>query len=264
MSALYTAPTGDFVTSTLNGAISSSSTSFTIGTGLALPATNGILFIHYDSIIALGTDNGPETVTYTAYNTSNGAVSGVVRGAANTTAVAHVSGATIASGPSALQIAALINGTGFTTGIPVQTVETDFSAVATGTTTVPYDDTIPQNTEGDQYMTQAITPKNASNLLIIEVSATVAVSAAGVIATCLFQDSTAGALATTATYAATANAPYTHNLRYVMTAGTTSSTTFKIRIGNQTAGTTTFNGDSASRRFGAIPKSSIKITEISG
>ena len=40
-----------------------------------------------------------------------------------------------------------------TGGIVVQTVHTQDGEVATGTTNLPFDDTIPQNTEGDEYMT---------------------------------------------------------------------------------------------------------------
>jgi len=54
-------------------------------------------------------------------------------------------------------------------GSLVQSVGTVTGAVATGTTQMVLDDTIPQNTEGDQYMTRAITPTNASNILEIEV-----------------------------------------------------------------------------------------------
>ncbi len=49
----------------------------------------------------------------------------------------------------------------------VQVVNTQDGAVATGTTVLPWDDTIPQNTEGDQYMSLSITPTNASNKLIL-------------------------------------------------------------------------------------------------
>ena len=46
--------------------------------------------------------------------------------------------------------------------------------------------------------------------------------------------------------------------------GSTLSTTFKIRAGGSTAGTTTFNGTNAQRRFGGIPTSWVKITEYAG
>jgi hypothetical protein len=42
-----------------------------------------------------------------------------------------------------------------------QELVSETGAVATGTTQIPIDDTIPQNTEGDQYLSLAITPTNA-------------------------------------------------------------------------------------------------------
>ena len=54
-------------------------------------------------------------------------------------------------------------------GSTVQVVNVMDSALATGTTVMVYDDTIPQNTEGDEYMTLAIIPTNSSNKLLIEV-----------------------------------------------------------------------------------------------
>ena len=56
----YLSPTADFATTSLNGAITSAATSATIGTGINIPATNGILQIDYDSAIAVGTDQGPD------------------------------------------------------------------------------------------------------------------------------------------------------------------------------------------------------------
>ena len=98
----YSPPTADFVTTILNGAISSSATSMTIGTGLQLPATNGILQIDYDSTTAVGSDNGPETVSYTSYTTATGAITGLSRGIdPNTSGVAHANGATVQGGTSA-------------------------------------------------------------------------------------------------------------------------------------------------------------------
>ena len=47
-----------------------------------------------------------------------------------------------------------------------------------------------------------------------------------------------------------------------MTAGTTSSTTFKGRAGLSAAGTLSFNGFGGARRFGGVMASSITITEV--
>ncbi len=152
------------------------------------------------------------------------------------------------------------NGTGLPVGSCVQTVYTMYSAVATGSTTIPYDDTIPQKTEGDQYMTQAITPRSATNLLYIEARLVLS-SAAPRLMAALFQDATSNALAGTISYQATAGGEVNMLIQHVMVAGTTSSTTFNVRAGAASAGTTTFNGASSARIFGAIPKSSIIIRE---
>jgi hypothetical protein len=153
------------------------------------------------------------------------------------------------------------SGTALPIGSCVQIASTNYSAVATGTTTIPIDDTIPQITEGDQYMTQAITPRSATNLLIIESNLFGMHSTNPNIVTALFQDSTASALAVADAYAAGTTVPIMTPLRYVMTAGTTSSTTFRIRAGGGGAGTFTFNGLLGARYFGAITKSNITIRE---
>lgn len=147
------------------------------------------------------------------------------------------------------------------TGFAVQCVGTNYSAVATGTTRIPYDDTIPQNTEGDEYMSQAITPKRTSNILVIEVTALFSDTATNQIQMALFQDSTANALAATSAYQSQATGALNMKLTYRMTAGTTSSTTFKVRAGGSAAGTTSFNGQSGARKFGGITVSNITITE---
>jgi len=150
-------------------------------------------------------------------------------------------------------------------GEVVQVVMTNYSAAATGTTTIPFDDTIPQNTEGTEFMTQAITPKSATNLLIIEVVAYLSGSNAATSLTgAIFQDSTANALATGQTYMATATGRILLPVGHSMTAGTASSTTFKFRAGPDLSGggTVTFNGANGTRYYGATTKSYIKITEV--
>ena len=147
------------------------------------------------------------------------------------------------------------------TGMPVQMVYTTSSAVATGTTVIPLDDTIPQITEGTEFMTLAITPKSATNILTIRIVAMLASSVADNHVLALFQDATVNALATTSNNNQTSATARTGVLEHSMVAGTTSSTTFRFRGGGSQAGTTTFNGVSGVRIYGAITKSSIVITE---
>ena len=147
----------------------------------------------------------------------------------------------------------------------VQIVNTQDGAVSTGTTTLPADDTIPQNTEGDEYMTLAVTPTSASNKLKIDVVFNYSHNNYNDVTTvALFQDSTAAAIAAAGSeHAATINLPGQVIFTYWMTAGTTSSTTFKVRAGTTGGSATlTFNGSNASRRYGGVGYSSITITEI--
>lgn len=147
-------------------------------------------------------------------------------------------------------------------GAVVQRVSTNFDAVGTTTTVIPVDDTIPQITEGGEFMTQAITPKSTTNELIIEATVTLSNSVATSLVAALFQDATANALCAECQYQTTATGMVNLVLRFRMLAGTVSATTFRIRAGGAAAGTTTFNGAAAGRFFGAIPKSNITITEV--
>jgi len=145
-------------------------------------------------------------------------------------------------------------------GYSVQEVYAEKSAVATGTTVIPIDDTIPQITEGDEYLSATITPTSTSNLLQIIVHVFGTSTSSGDNPVALFQDATANALAAAVqrggTGAMTGTA-FTH----WMTAGTTSATTFRVRAGPSTAGTYTFNGQAGARLFGGSVASSITIIE---
>ena len=148
-------------------------------------------------------------------------------------------------------------------GMVVNVAHTSTGAVATGTTAMPFDDTIPQNTEGDQYLTLAITPKATAHKLLIEVIAYYAFAGADYIVGGIFQDSTADALA-----AGVGSYPLTSEtgiivIRHYMTAGTTSATTFKFRLGSNAGGTTlTLNGLTGARKLGGVFATSMKITEV--
>ncbi len=137
------------------------------------------------------------------------------------------------------------------------------TAAATGTTQIPLDNTIPQNTEGDQYMSLAITPSSASNILLIQVIVFAATNQTlQQLTSALFKDSVADALATGGLRTGTQiDASTSVAFNHTIVAGTTSAITFKVRVGSSDVGTTTFNGRAGSSSFGAITKSSIIITE---
>jgi len=146
-------------------------------------------------------------------------------------------------------------------GHRIQTVNVQDGTVATGTDVLPQDLSIPQNDEGDEYMTLAITPTSATNKLKIEI-VFIGATTAGDLSVALFQDSTAGALSSSGISSGNANVLRPIAFSHYMTAGTTSATTFKVRAGGGSSNTTTFNGISGAVIFGGVSASSITITEI--
>lgn len=147
-------------------------------------------------------------------------------------------------------------------GQTVQVVHTQTGAVATANVVIPWDDTIPQNTEGVELMTRAITPTATTNKLLIEAVVHLSAGAGENMTVALFQDTTAGALAAAAETCSLVNGTVNIKLRHEMVAGTISATTFKIRGGPHSAASATFNGYAAGRIHGGVYSSSIRVTEI--
>ena len=149
----------------------------------------------------------------------------------------------------------------------LQVVNTTITALVTGTTTLPQDDTIPQNNEAiDTTLIRSITPTNSSNTLRIDVVITgLEFSVATQVLTgALFQDTTSNAIASAVTFVSdVASKPTTLAFTHLMAAGTTSSTTFKVRAGCGNAGTTRINAFNTARAHGGTSASTITITEIS-
>lgn len=143
----------------------------------------------------------------------------------------------------------------------VQIVNVQSGAVATDATNIPFDDTKPQSGEGTQMMSLAITPTNTLNKLLIEIVAFATATGTPWIILALFQDSGTDAIGATAYFCGTATTGGPLKLTHYMAAGTTSATTFKVRMG-ASSGTLSFNGQSGGRIFGGITISSITITEI--
>lgn len=147
-------------------------------------------------------------------------------------------------------------------GDRVQRFVSQDGTTATGTTVVPSDNTIPQNTEGTQFMSQAITPASAGNVLRISHLGEYTATSTGRITAALFQDATANALAASGALIALTDEMVLVSLDYSMKAGTGSSTTFKIRTGNAAASTTRFNGFSGAQVYGGVSNSSLVIEEM--
>jgi len=147
------------------------------------------------------------------------------------------------------------------TGTVLQVVSTQSGVKASGTGTIPFDNTIPQNTEGNEFFTLSITPTSDSSKLRIEVLLNLDLNANRYIVA-LFLDSGVNAIAVGGGVYITANWGRQISLSHYMTAGTTSAMTFKVRAGGNDAGTTYLNSVADSNYFGGTYNSGVTITEI--
>ena len=154
--------------------------------------------------------------------------------------------------------------TNVSSGSVLQTVIYQTGALATGSTQIPTDDTIPQITEGVEFMTLAITPKSATSKLRIQARLFGCTnSGAGSATGALFRDSGADALAADMFTFTSTGYLFPLTIDYTMDSPGTSSTTFRVRAGPNTAIAYVFNGSSSgvNRYFGGVANSYIKITE---
>ena len=149
-------------------------------------------------------------------------------------------------------------------GTVLQQVRTQNTSIVSTTTVIPEDSTIPQNNEGVELWSLAITPTSSSSILVFHINLMYshAVNNAYPFCAALFQDSTANALACRANRTQNARYPNQVSFTYHMTAGTTSSTTFKVRAA-MTGGTTHFNKDGEGHTWGGLI-SGMTITEYKG
>lgn len=150
-------------------------------------------------------------------------------------------------------------------GVPIGFAYTQSTTPATYTSTIPRDNTIPQNTEGTEILQVSITPKSSTSILRVEIQ--VCVTEDGNTSTfiqgALFLDSEASARCT-AILTGQGGAPADANgsLVYHMVAGSTSAKTFKLRAGGDLGGSWHFNKNFYGENYGNTLISSISVTEI--
>lgn len=251
------------------GATTPAANQLLVGTGAGTSAWQGLTSAQLLAILSDETGSGsavfantpvlitPKVDTINENTTNNG----VTVGGVNLKAGAISTASSVPAG--AIQAGA-VGSPALAVGVSVQTVATMLGAMSTGTSLIPYDNTIPQNTEGTQILTVSITPKATTNRLSIEALVLASSTASNHLQIALFQDATANALAANAAYQTIASGAANVRLMHDMAAGTTSSTTFAIRLGQESAGTWTLNGQSGVVRYGGISVSGIRVTEYKG
>lgn len=143
-------------------------------------------------------------------------------------------------------------------GAVIGSARTDVGTTSTGTTLVPQDNTIPQSTEGDQFLSKSYTPQSAANLLDVKAQAIMFSSVGGQsFVLSLYQDSGANALKVAAAGQFNTGNLTELSLNHCQLAGLSTSTAFKVRAGQATAGTLTFNAS----LYGGTLNSFLEIME---
>ena len=171
------------------------------------------------------------------------------------------------SGSSVLTLPATTDTVAIQSQAVRQVVSSISGTYASGTTPIPFDNTIPQNIEGDQYYSVTITPKSATSTLVIFAECNVSHSATAGntdIIMAVFQDSIANAIAAACEAPFAISANINLKLVHTMTSGTTSAITFKMRVGAGVAGTLYMNGVNGAGALGGVLRSGLVVMEIGG
>jgi len=146
-------------------------------------------------------------------------------------------------------------------GVVLQKVQATYAVCTALTTVLPFDDTIPTNSEGTSVLSQAITLASSSNKVEIAVSLPMIAIVTGGAWLCyaIFRDSVC--IDSGASCFAWANYGISLQLTITDTPATTSPT-YSVRIGPAVTGTGYINGTAAARYFGSTCISTLTLSEI--
>ena len=148
------------------------------------------------------------------------------------------------------------------TGELIQRVGTVSAQGLQGTTTIPTDNTVPLQAEGDRYMGATITASNGSNLLRHQVMGYFANGTITRQTMALFRYGANEALATARGNGTVDNVADCIALDYISTITSAAAVGFQVRAGNGGASTTTFNGEGGAGLDGGTLNSHYYIDEI--
>lgn len=137
------------------------------------------------------------------------------------------------------------------------TANADLAAV------IPFDDTIPQISEGTQILSASITPKATTNKIRgrVLMVASHATSGAG-LSVAVFVNSGTNALAARLVSLPSANVVVQLGLEFEHTPGATTAQTFTVRVGPHGGGAMRLNGTPAARLGGGSQGTTLVIEEI--
>jgi hypothetical protein len=158
-------------------------------------------------------------------------------------------------------------GGGYATGVR-QVVFAQTGTQASGSTQIPFDNTIPQITEGWEVMTATITPQSATSTLYVTgiVNCSASASSQCSVGMALFRDATANSIGGSYAINAIQYALIQITAQARVTSGSTSATTFRMRIGSNPgaspAATYTNGQQLVGQVFGGVAATTLMIMEV--
>ncbi len=150
-------------------------------------------------------------------------------------------------------------------GVVLNTVTKISNVAFSGALMFPYDNTPPENTEGNPYndLETVYSAKRANSKLIVDVKLQASTNNGTYFITALFKDSDTNALAASST-SIVAVEDEQATLRAIFDVGDTSPHTYKVRFGPSASAATVFiNQNSTAPTFGGTLMSSLTIMEVS-
>ena len=131
------------------------------------------------------------------------------------------------------------------------------STAATALGVIPVDTSIPQNTEGTEIYTQAITPTTTTSKILIRAAGCITRGTSARVTMAIFKDSVADAIGVAMGGVDNGGYPIDENLSgfWEFTSGSTTARTYKLRAGGD--GSATWN----SVTFGGIPQGGFYVEE---
>lgn len=167
----------------------------------------------------------------------------------------------------ALMADGFITGAKMYAGAVLQTRSTTYTTNAALSISIPVDDSIPQNTEGTQILSDSITPASTLNKILVKFNAFGGrASELVTIVAAIFRNSTADAIAVTAQSNQNASGQLTGlSLQYLDSPASISAQTYSIRVGSSSSDIA-LNGrtNSLARVFGGQAAATMILQEIKG
>lgn len=149
------------------------------------------------------------------------------------------------------------------TGGLVQSVVGTYATNTNITSTIPYDDTIPQSGEGTQIISVSLTPKSTSNKFRVRWHLSAASASAGLtLISAVFHNATASAIGVKAGDMPSNGVPSALNGEFEYVPGVLTAETIKLNVGTASGDTIRLNGLTSGRKFGGIDAAYLIVEEI--